>query len=492
MRKTTLLMIAITVSLMVCVLLSGCDRDKQQVPANEALLDVDAAWDTESDGEQDRTEEAPDNAAIGRRQTGEELSACDLRGHGLDFSDDYEVYDPNARPDYVTIYVGRAFSSGLTRFDISGLRLASSEIIQLQHMTDLTELRMWNNKVSDISVLSGLTSLSILSMGSNKIIDLTPLSGLTNLTRLTIFDNLISDLTPLAGMTNLTELVLSGNQISDLTPLAGMTNLTRLELDSNLISDLSPLSGLKNLKELSLIDNQVRDLTPLLPLTDLMYLNIRGNPIDYGQGTASFDNTSKSIAAEVGGTIEFGGYNWNVLEVEDDHALVITGNAHLIGVGLFNFGATAEEKTTWETSTVREYLNHEFFNRFSPSDRSRIRETFVVNENNPRYGTNAGRNTTDRLFLLSVKEVVHYFGDSGQLQNKPDDLLERMYISDMFDSGRVSYFDDERVAWTWLRSPGGRPHMASIVDGSGTINIYGTGVSNSTGGVRPVMWVRIT
>ena len=492
MRKTTLLIIAMAVSLMVCAPLAGCDRDKRQVPVNDALLDGDEAWDTETEGWRGQTEDVAPNVAFGRRQTGEELAACDLRGYGLEYSDDYQVYDPNGRPDNVTIYVGRPFSSRLTRFDISGLWLTSSDIVQLKHMTDLTELRIWNNKVCDISVLSGLTNLSTLSLGSNQISDLTPLSGLTNLTRLIIFDNQISDLAPLSGLTNLTELVLSGNRISDLTPLAGMTNLTRLELDSNLIRDLSPLSGLMNLKELSLIDNQISDITPLSPLADLVYLDVSGNPADNDQGSVSFDKTSKRIAAKVGGAIEFGGYGWRVLDVEDGHALIIAENAHLIGVGLYNFGASAESKATWETSTVREYLNHEFLYRFSPSDRSRIRESYVVNERNPRYGTNAGRNTTDRVFLLSISEVVHYFGDSGQLHTLPDDILERMYISDMFDSGRVAYFDDGRVAWTWLRSPGGRPHMASVVDGSGTINIYGSGVSNSTGGVRPVMWVRVT
>ena len=57
---------------------------------------------------------------------------------------------------------------------------------------------------------------------------------LTNLTELYLWHNQITDITPLAKLTNLTGLNLGGNQITDITPLAKLTNLTVLYLWCNM------------------------------------------------------------------------------------------------------------------------------------------------------------------------------------------------------------------------------------------------------------------
>ena len=55
-----------------------------------------------------------------------------------------------------------------------------------------------------------------------------PLAGLTNLTELDLHFNDITDITPLSGMTNLTTLNLFLNNITDPTPLSALANLTTL------------------------------------------------------------------------------------------------------------------------------------------------------------------------------------------------------------------------------------------------------------------------
>ncbi|MDB9455141.1 trypsin-like peptidase domain-containing protein, partial [Dolichospermum circinale CS-541/06] len=65
---------------------------------------------------------------------------------------------------------------------------------------------------------------------------------LTNLTELNLNGNQISDIKPLSNLTNLTSLNLWGNQISDIKPLSNLTNLTSLNLWGNQISDIKPLS----------------------------------------------------------------------------------------------------------------------------------------------------------------------------------------------------------------------------------------------------------
>jgi hypothetical protein len=52
------------------------------------------------------------------------------------------------------------------------------------------------------------------------------LNRITNLTELHLGHEQISDVSPLTSLTNLTVLEISGNQISDISPLASLTNLT--------------------------------------------------------------------------------------------------------------------------------------------------------------------------------------------------------------------------------------------------------------------------
>ena len=146
-------------------------------------------------------------------------------------------------------------------------------------MTNLTQLELWGNNLSDISVLSGLTNLTQLYLSYNQITDISPLLSLTNLTQLYLGNNQIVDISPLSGLTNLTQLYLRDNQIADISPLLGLTNLTGLSLHVNQIADISPLSGLTNLTDLSLRDNQIADISPLSGLTNLTQLYLGNNQI---------------------------------------------------------------------------------------------------------------------------------------------------------------------------------------------------------------------
>ena len=105
----------------------------------------------------------------------------------------------------------------------------------------MTELRLEDNFITDISALAGLTNLPELRLQNNNITDISAIAGLTNLTGLWLEDNFITDISALAGLTNLTKLRLQNNTITDISAIAGLTNLTVLWLWGNSISDLSPL-----------------------------------------------------------------------------------------------------------------------------------------------------------------------------------------------------------------------------------------------------------
>ncbi|MDZ4121470.1 MAG: leucine-rich repeat domain-containing protein, partial [Candidatus Cloacimonadaceae bacterium] len=156
-----------------------------------------------------------------------------------------------------------------------------SDLSPLSSLTNLQELYLSYNQISDLSPLSALTILQVLDLWNNQISDLSPLSALINLYWLNLSYNQISDLSPLNALTNLQVLSLWDNQISDLSPLSSLTNLQELYLGYNQISDLNPLSALTNLQELNLSYNRISDLSPLANLSNLNSLLLHNNPLSY-------------------------------------------------------------------------------------------------------------------------------------------------------------------------------------------------------------------
>jgi hypothetical protein len=148
-------------------------------------------------------------------------------------------------------------------------------------MLTLTYLNAQSRGISDIAGLQYATNLQELLLRWNQISDLSVLTALVNLRSLDAHGNhSLHDLSPLAGLANLEELVLRINRISDLSPLAGLTRLETLDLQWNDVCDLSPLAGLANLRELRLRYNGIDDLSPLAALARLEYVDLRGNPLN--------------------------------------------------------------------------------------------------------------------------------------------------------------------------------------------------------------------
>ena len=189
----------------------------------------------------------------------------------------------------------------------------------------------------------------------------------------------------------------------------------------------------------------------------------------------------------VGDIISFGNYNWRVLDVQANQVLIIT--ERVIDTRSYHNWA---EAVTWEQSEIRRWLNTEFLRRFSTEELNLIAETYVVNNNNPWFGTNGGNNTWDRVFLLSIEEMVRLFGDSGELNNRPGGAS---LIDDGFNHvRRASYLDHSATTqwlWWWLRSPGLVPHFTAFVTYDGVISVGGIVVMavEGGGGIRPALWL---
>jgi hypothetical protein len=82
-------------------------------------------------------------------------------------------------------------------------------------MTALTELKPYNNQITNVSPLSGLTGLTILDLYNNQITNVSPLSGLTGLTYLRLNNNQITTFgTTLTALLSLGILHLQNNGLS--------------------------------------------------------------------------------------------------------------------------------------------------------------------------------------------------------------------------------------------------------------------------------------
>ncbi|MCL2063465.1 MAG: DUF6273 domain-containing protein [Candidatus Cloacimonetes bacterium] len=201
-------------------------------------------------------------------------------------------------------------------------------------------------------------------------------------------------------------------------------------------------------------------------------------------GSCSDKKTTEPDNIKVGDIIQFGTYKWRVLDIQSGKALVVSENILEFRLYHHEMGAI-----TWADCSLRDYLNGEFYNSsaFSNADRNRIVQVTNVNENNQWHDTNGGTNTLDMIFLLSIAEVVKYFGDSEQLANRPSGVP---WINDEYNNNRIATFNGSVVWWS-LRSPGLMTYLASNVHYDGYINLTGNHVYSFFGGVRPALWLSL-
>lgn len=158
--------------------------------------------------------------------------------------------------------------------------------------------------------------------------------------------------------------------------------------------------------------------------------------------------------AQVGSVVEFGKYEnapmeWQVLAKEDGKVLLLA-KGH-VGSMAFN-----EEKgeTSWETSTLKAWLNDEFYNKaFGKSEKKLI-------------------DASNNVFLLSDDEVKTYL---------PDEATRSLTV------------DGKTYRW-WLRTSHVNSKYTLLVTQDGTVGFVPANKANGNNGinvVRPAIWVNM-
>ncbi len=160
-----------------------------------------------------------------------------------------------------------------------------------------------------------------------------------------------------------------------------------------------------------------------------------------------------------------------------------------------------DKNITWEDSTIRRWMNRIFLNEaFSDKEKRRIKETEVENKDNKEYGTDGGRDTKDRVFLLSIDEAKRYFSSDYDRRAEVTEYCKQKLRVLTIRFGKSEEIADEYIKnieekWDncgdyFLRSPGCYQYNAAHVYNDGSVYEDGL-VDVVLGGDRPALWVNL-
>lgn len=205
--------------------------------------------------------------------------------------------------------------------------------------------------------------------------------------------------------------------------------------------------------------------------------------------------------AQVGESIYFGQYyqdndfnngkelvEWIVLDKKENEMFVVSKYALLKK----RFDGDSIE-VTWENSEMREWLNNSFLEEtFSATEQKMISTTKISNGGNSVHPLYQGKDTWDKVFLLSSDEVQKYFTSNEERQCKP--TIQAM------PQGKKEHEDNATCAWL-LRTivnkdygdfTGAHYRYVIGVRGNGSIDFEGGTPLGGTDGIRPAMWIDLS
>ena len=169
---------------------------------------------------------------------------------------------------------------------------------------------------------------------------------------------------------------------------------------------------------------------------------------------------------------------WRVLDKKDGKVLLLSNYA----LEYKAYNEEYSEEVTWETCTLRKWLNEEFYNTaFTSAEKEYIAESCIINtisEQNKSAMSSDGNPTYDNVFLLSVDEVTTYMGPS--LYEGEGRLVEVTQYAKPDKTGLVYGF--------WLLRSSGEGRVG-IVNKWG--EIMSDMVDNYSDVVRPAIWVEV-
>ena len=200
----------------------------------------------------------------------------------------------------------------------------------------------------------------------------------------------------------------------------------------------------RNLND-STIENELKNLAGKTPTernpgnwkkddNDKWYIEISYNDIEY-TGLYSADGKISWTYEEI--------IEWKIVKKEDGKALVVS----ITSVAKLPFDENGSNN--YAKSTIRAWLNNEFYDEYFKSEelRKRILETEVDNSlasTMDETNENVCRNTFDKVFLLSLKEVkdnrIEFYGNSGSGYYYSYDVMLRTPSATSKDEVKTAWY----------------------------------------------------
>ena len=220
---------------------------------------------------------------------------------------------------------------------------------------------------------------------------------------------------------------------------------------------------------------------------------------------AGYKNSYDFSKLKKGDTFKFGAYEqdndfengkepieWLVLAKDKKSMFVVSKYA--IDCLPYNI---EDKDVTWETCTLRKWLNEEFYkNAFNKSEKSLIKTTTVENYDNAVYNTPGGEDTKDKVFLLSQFEMINKNYGFDEAYDKRDEnrcCEPTIYAAAQENTQSIEYIMSEGNwprMW-WLRSPGFSVYNAAVMNIDGDVRVFGAGVYNAGVFVRPALVINL-
>ncbi len=197
---------------------------------------------------------------------------------------------------------------------------------------------------------------------------------------------------------------------------------------------------------------------------------------------------------------------WRVLSVEGDDVFLLADK----NLDCQKYNDKYMSSVTWETCTMRSWLNGYgpeanqkgidysgagfLDNAFTATEREAVKTTNVVNQNNPYYDTVGGNDTSDKVYLLSIDEVMN---PAYGFTSSTNSTATRRAVNTAYVAGGGEIESDvmgiagSADLW-WLRSLGHYSYYASAVYDYGDVYMGGTSAYNNHSAVRPALHLNLS
>ena len=183
---------------------------------------------------------------------------------------------------------------------------------------------------------------------------------------------------------------------------------------------------------------------------------------------------------------------WIVLEKKAGRILVVSKYA----LDTLPINKEYKKVSTWKDTTIRKWLNKSFLNfAFNEAEQKMIAKVTLENFDNSYYGTDAGDNTKDKIFLLSQFELLNKkLGFSEDYMEK--DLNRRCayaWENKKTDKVHPTVDGNPSTPW-WTRTPGVDNSYILVVSADGEVERQGIKMDQEDfyAAIRPAMYINIS